>query len=46
MSDRTRVMVTGLGVVSPLGTRVDRFWANAVAGRSGIARLTRIDTEG
>lgn len=46
MDTRRRVVVTGLGVVSPLGSSVDSFWANAVAGRSGIARLTRVETEG
>lgn len=34
-----RVAVTGIGVVSPLGIGVDAFFANLVAGRSGIARL-------
>lgn len=46
MDTRRRVVITGLGVVSPLGTSVDSFWANAVAGRSGIARLTRVETDG
>lgn len=42
MSKR-RVVVTGLGVVSPVGIGVDTAWANIVAGRSGIARITRFD---
>jgi 3-oxoacyl-[acyl-carrier-protein] synthase II len=46
MSERRRVVVTGLGVVSPLGTGVEEFWVGAVAGRSGIGRLRRVETEG
>jgi len=40
---KRRVVVTGLGIVSPVGTGVPRAWDNIVAGRSGIARVTRID---
>lgn len=36
-------MVTGLGIVSPVGNSVDEAWGNIVAGRSGIARITRFD---
>ncbi len=44
MSDgRPRVVVTGLGVVAPLGTGLDEFWANASAGRSGVGRMTLVD---
>ncbi len=35
-----RVVITGLGVVSPLGTGVDAFWQALAAGRSGITRLS------
>ena len=34
-----KVVVTGLGVVSPIGIGVDAFWRNAVAGRSGVTKL-------
>jgi 3-oxoacyl-[acyl-carrier-protein] synthase II len=34
-----RVVVTGLGVVSPIGIGVDAFWENALAGRSGITAI-------
>ncbi|TMH68870.1 MAG: beta-ketoacyl-ACP synthase II [Betaproteobacteria bacterium] len=38
-----RVVVTGLGIVSPVGLGVGPAWANILAGRSGIARITRFD---
>lgn len=38
---RRRVIVSGLGAVSPLGTGVDKNWQAIVAGRSGIARITK-----
>jgi 3-oxoacyl-[acyl-carrier-protein] synthase II len=40
---RRRVVVTGLGIVSPLGNTVPEAWRNAVAGMSGITRITRFD---
>ncbi|NWG75819.1 MAG: beta-ketoacyl-ACP synthase II [Rubrivivax sp.] len=40
---RRRVVVTGLGLVSPVGNTVAEGWANLVAGRSGIAAITRFD---
>lgn len=40
---RRRVVITGLGHVSPLGNDVATGWANLVAGRSGITRITRFD---
>ena len=43
MSKR-RVVVTGLGIVSPVGNDVSAAWASIVAGRSGIAPITRFDT--
>ncbi|MBS1155392.1 MAG: fabF [Proteobacteria bacterium] len=42
MSKR-RVVVTGLGHISPVGNDVATGWANLLAGRSGIGRITRID---
>ncbi|HEY3177864.1 MAG TPA: beta-ketoacyl-ACP synthase II [Casimicrobiaceae bacterium] len=38
-----RVVVTGLGIVSPVGVGVPDAWAGILAGRSGIARITRFD---
>jgi len=39
----TRVVVTGLGTINPLGLTVEEFWDAAVAGRSGIGLITRFD---
>ena len=41
---RRRVVVTGLGCVSPVGNTVAEAWANLLAGRSGIGQITRFDT--
>ncbi len=40
---RRRVVVTGLGIIAPVGIGVDECWRNIVAGRSGIGRITRFD---
>ncbi|MDF3883426.1 MULTISPECIES: beta-ketoacyl-ACP synthase II [Cupriavidus] len=40
---RRRVVVTGLGLVSPVGNTVAEGWANLVAGKSGIATVTKFD---
>jgi 3-oxoacyl-[acyl-carrier-protein] synthase II len=43
---RRRVVVTGLGLISPVGNTVSEGWANVVAGRSGIDRITKFDPSG
>ena len=43
---RRRVVVTGLGLISPVGNTVAEGWSNLVAGRSGIANITRFDASG
>jgi 3-oxoacyl-[acyl-carrier-protein] synthase II len=44
MAENRRVVVTGLGVVSPIGSTVDSFWAAILAGQGGIAPITYFDT--
>jgi len=39
-----RVVITGMGAITPLGNTVDDFWKNIVAGKSGIDLITRFDT--
>ena len=41
-----RVVVTGLGIVSPVGSTVDEAWSGIAAGRSGIGAITRFDAAG
>ncbi|MCM3352511.1 beta-ketoacyl-ACP synthase II [Bacillus halotolerans] len=42
---KKRVVVTGLGALSPLGNNVDTSWNNAINGVSGIGPITRVDSE-
>ncbi len=42
--NKRRVVVTGLGVVSPVGIGVKTAWDNIVAGKSGITQITKFDT--
>lgn len=44
--DTPRVVVTGMGVVSCLGTGLEAFWGGLIEGRSGIAPLTKFDPNG
>jgi len=39
-----RVVITGMGAITPLGLSVADFWAGLVAGRSGVGPITRFDT--
>jgi 3-oxoacyl-[acyl-carrier-protein] synthase II len=41
-----RVVVTGLGALTPLGNTTDEFWAALLQGRSGIGPITKFDTTG
>jgi 3-oxoacyl-[acyl-carrier-protein] synthase II len=38
-----RVVITGLGAVTPLGHQIDAFWANLIGGQCGIGKITRFD---
>ena len=40
---RRRVVITGLGLISPVGNSVAEGWANLIAGRSGIDHITKFD---
>ena len=40
---RTRVVITGLGAVTPLGSSIEKFWQGLKDGRSGIRRITMFD---
>ncbi len=44
--DRVRVVVTGMGAMTPLGQSPDQFWENLVAGRSGVGPMTLCDPTG
>src|ERR1700686_151880 len=46
MPSSRRVVVTGLGAVTPLGNTVPEFWSNIVAGKSGVAAITLFDASG
>ncbi|MEW6448023.1 MAG: beta-ketoacyl-ACP synthase II [Bacillota bacterium] len=41
-----RVVVTGLGIISPIGTGKDAFWGALIRGESGVRRITRFDPTG
>ncbi|MCC2595151.1 beta-ketoacyl-ACP synthase II [Pusillimonas sp. MFBS29] len=43
---KRRVVITGLGIVSPVGNDIGSAWDNIVNGRSGIGRITRFDPSG
>ena len=43
MSELRRVVVTGLGIVSPLGNDLDSTWSNIINGISGAGRITKFD---
>ena len=40
-----KIVITGMGAVTPIGIGVDKYWENLIAGVSGIDTLTRVDTE-
>ncbi len=43
MFERNRVAVTGLGVITPIGTGKENFWNALLAGKNGIGKITRFD---
>lgn len=42
---KKRVVITGMSVVSPLGSTVDEFWGNILEGNNGVGPLTKLDAE-
>ena len=44
MKELKRVVVTGMGAITPLGNTIDDFWGNIVAGKSGVGLITKFDT--
>lgn len=38
-----RVMITGMGALTPIGNTVEEYWKNLIAGRSGVARIAKFD---
>lgn len=43
--EKNRVVVTGIGVITPIGIGVDSFWKSSMSGKSGISSISRFDTE-
>ncbi|MEE8386935.1 MAG: beta-ketoacyl-ACP synthase II [Acidiferrobacterales bacterium] len=43
---KRRVVITGMGIVSPVGLNLDQNWTNIIAGNSGIDQITRFDATG
>jgi 3-oxoacyl-[acyl-carrier-protein] synthase II len=46
MNERRRVVITGLGLVSPLGCEVNQVWRDMCVGKSGVGELTKLDRKG
>ncbi|HYE11336.1 MAG TPA: beta-ketoacyl synthase N-terminal-like domain-containing protein, partial [Patescibacteria group bacterium] len=44
--DKKRVVITGMGIISPIGTGVEQFYTSLKEGKCGIDMVTRFDTEG
>ncbi|MDH3252000.1 MAG: beta-ketoacyl-[acyl-carrier-protein] synthase II, partial [Ignavibacteria bacterium] len=44
MNDRRRVVVTGIGAITPIGLSAEEFWASLISGKSGAGPITYFDT--
>src|SRR5688572_12277387 len=40
---KKRVVVTGMGIISPIGNTVSEYWTNLIAGKSGVDKITHFD---
>ena len=43
--EKVKIVVTGMGAVTPIGIGVAEYWTNLIAGKCGVERSTRIDVE-
>ena len=43
---KKRVVITGIGAITPIGNNIEEFWKNLVDGKSGVAPITRFDASG
>ena len=43
--NRRRVVITGIGALTPIGNSVDEMWKNMLEGKSGAGLITKFDTE-
>ena len=41
---KTKIVITGMGAVTPIGIGVESFWKNLIAGKSGLSPITRFDS--
>ena len=44
--EKRRVVITGIGIVSPYGCGINKFWNSLIEGKSGIKTFTRTPSEG
>ena len=42
--EKRRVVITGMGAVTPIGNNVETFWKNVKEGKNGIGAITKFDT--
>ena len=45
MTETNRIVITGMGAITPLGLTVEEHWQGLIAGKSAIGLITRFDTE-
>lgn len=44
--EKNKIVVTGIGIITPIGIGIDEYWESAIQGKSGISRISRFDVEG